>query len=748
MHHKNNLFFLIFLSCLIYCKGTSTDELLTGSFIPGPVIKNIQAVSETEIELTYDQKMHPGEIIKINNYSITNQMGNVLLIANIQSIPGSGNQILNITTDFQESRMTYSLTVKNVKNQNGLEVARRGITAKFIGFNTETDKSPIDLLAPNDKSIIEEGQFFIWSKRSGAITYKIEISEFYDFSTLVLEKELLDTTYQLDYNDLIGLTELNALTYYWRVMAFYKDETVTSKAISFNILDDDIIYVDVNSFAVEQFGNKSAPFKSIQAGIENAKLIGKNNVYISEGIYNEEVLMRQGINILGGYDPSDWTRDIKNNETAIFSGSNIVIKCAREGTEEGIDTTIEGFSLNIDSGTISHVIYNWFPSLIIKNNTINASGDGQIYGIINYYSSAVINNNKINIFSSAEFGTFNYGIYNLSSSSVIFNNVISIQAGNTISIPITSNSSDPIITHNILYSSSGVLANIDSSSTITNNIFLTSYPSSIYGITDDTFGICENCTATSIENNVFWDAFVNGILIIYKDIDNGCGGSDECSLSQMEILTDWAGGPDKARGNIQLPTGAGGNPFVNFPLFFDMSAGSSGVADIINIGNGNCINYTIGHYIEWKKDGIAREVISCINSGAFDDLEINPPLPDIAENVADIQIRYWGNNTNFTFDFHLQQNLLNDQTWWNLIYGGKDTSSSNCGGPASGPGTGPGGGSCGDVTLDIDGNNRTKEWPSGKDPDNYSINNSPAPPRPKDEQASPAGFSIGAYEQE
>ncbi len=78
----------------------------------------------------------------------------------------------------------------------------------------------------------------------------------------------------------------------------------------------------------------------------------------------------------------------------------------------------------------------------------------------------------------------------------------------------------------------------------------------------------------------------------------------------------------------------------------------------------------------------------------------------------------------------VEQGTLTDQQWWDLMYGGKDSSGDNCGAPASGPGIGPGGESCGAVDADVDGLERTAELVPAELPS----------------QVDAAGITIGACE--
>src|SRR5881296_2784345 len=55
-------------------------------------------------------------------------------------------------------------------------------------------------------------------------------------------------------------------------------------------------------------GTRAAPLKTIGAALALAEISGKNRVNVAEGIYPENVQLRSGISLYGGYDPVTWTR--------------------------------------------------------------------------------------------------------------------------------------------------------------------------------------------------------------------------------------------------------------------------------------------------------------------------------------------------------------------------------------------------------------------------------------------------------
>ncbi len=278
-----------------------------------------------------------------------------------------------------------------------------------------------------------------------------------------------------------------------------------------------------------------------------------------------------------------------------------------------------------------------------------------------------------------------------------------------------------------------MLTGASSNSIITNHIFL------ITGV--NRLGMQEGLGSgdpISIENNIFWDMQVTGSVRAFYNLDNT---TIYDTAAGFELLTDWVGGADKARGNMVFASGPSGSPFVNVPLFWDTTTGSNtGSTTVLLIANNQCGKYTNGDYVEWNGDGIARQ-ITCNGAPSPDQLTINPPLSNASQNTLRRELRYWGSKSaggsQYSLDFHLQQNSLSAQDWNNIRYGGKDTSGNNCGGTGA---TGPGTQTCGAVSNDIDGASRTAI--NAGLANNNTLPNGSVGATP----AVPGGFSIGPYE--
>jgi hypothetical protein len=237
-----------------------------------------------------------------------------------------------------------------------------------------------------------------------------------------------------------------------------------------------IVYVHGASGDDSNPGSQELPKKTIQNAIDlAAALMDTGEVRVAEGTYivNETLVVREGISILGGFQISDWARDINAYATVIRgSGIETVIKPEADVTAA---TVIEGFTiqaaysayaaciwcenasptilrnfLEASQGSTDTVgIFNSSGAPVILSNTINA-GDGtaSAWGIANSGSPAKILSNVI--YGTGSSGTFK-GIFNNNSDAVIQNNTIrcGLSADD---VGIYNTGSNCIIENNILFS--------------------------------------------------------------------------------------------------------------------------------------------------------------------------------------------------------------------------------------------------------------------------------------------------------
>jgi len=550
-------------------------------------------------------------------------------------------------------------------------------------------------------------------------------------------------------------------------------------------------YVSRNSTAAVSDGKRETPFKSIQTAIEYAYVTGMPaDVRVATGTYNEPVTLRNRVSLYGGYDTAFNGRNISGNIATISSPTSTSIY-ADSGVSAS--TVVDGFTIKAGTlGGVNHGIYLNGASATVSNNTISGgsgtnsnaivaasgstavitmnviqggSGSTTSVGLSVLGSSSMINGNSItggnggnssaitidsssspkisrNTLHGGYAAGISYGIDN-SGTSVITNNVI--YGGNGQSSRAITNNGSPVITNNMLHAGSGfnasasaIYSNGSSFPIVTNNLFVANGTIQMAFFEQTT-----TTTARSLENNAFWDFNGTSTLTVYYNCTAGsCSGPDiKTAIAPIELLTDWPGGADKARGNLLLAAGTNGNPFANVPQFWDRTnaAGTTTTFATSQFGK-----YTNGDYVEFNGDGIAHQITGCAATCASSPIAFTTALS--SATTASMEIRNWSNKSlggsQYTIDYHLSQNSLTGAVWNNLRYGGKNTAGANCGAPSAGTGTGVGGESCGTVTADKDGILRTT--------DNAAVaTNNTVPNASAGATASiPGGFSIGAYERD
>lgn len=623
-------------------------------------------------------------------------------------------------------------------------------------------KTPIDLLSPTEnQQVTTANPTFSWSSK-GVSLYTIQVATDANFSNIVLTKDVSEISYKVANADLSGVSSLTTSTYFWRVKVAKVANSLQSKTGSFLLIAlpagtsgyAGAIYVNGASTASVQVGSKEAPYKKIQTAIGAADALRNSvtgitlDVLVAQGTYSEEISLIPGISIRGGYEATNWTRNIAVYTTTIQATIDVAIRGGNTITVLHTNTTwIEGFTIqglaaatsygvylsgssptianctitvgtasagdsygiyissaspsisntSITSGSISgsnssYGIYNDSSSATIANSSITggtASGTTSSHGIANIDSSPTISGNTI---TGGKSGYTSYGIRNTNSSPSISRNTISGGAATTNSFGVYNFSSSPNITNNIIISgvtlsggtfgiyntqtsapaisgntiivsaagtSNGYGIRMDGSKpTIRNNtLYLTGKSSTRVGIGETVAG--DN--PVELKNNAFFDIGTGGSFYVYLDVDTGTGqcwgggasaGGNCVNIIDME--SDLNGEPAQtASGNISL------NPlFVNFPNKVDVTqdggdagTGYSGTTTTLEVTN--CTDYVVNEYLEYDRDGVARQISTCSTATGSGIVTFTPALA--SASVATREIRLWGiNNTNLTIDLHLK----------------------------------------------------------------------------------------------
>lgn len=132
-------------------------------------------------------------------------------------------------------------------------------------------------------------------------------------------------------------------------------------------------------------GDREDPFKTICAAITFAAADSERKaVFVSTGVYEEQVVVASGVSLYGGYDAADsWARDIRGNPTriiwtAVDNGSVRTLVASHLTGAATVDGfTIEAGTNPVPSGS-SYAVYLFHvdESFVLSNNIIIASDGG------------------------------------------------------------------------------------------------------------------------------------------------------------------------------------------------------------------------------------------------------------------------------------------------------------------------------------------------------------------------------------
>jgi len=152
---------------------------------------------------------------------------------------------------------------------------------------------------------------------------------------------------------------------------------------------DNSIFVAKNG-SDQNSGTIDSPMLTVQAAINKANQSGKRDVYVATGVYNGSLLLKQGIQVYGGYASTFLTRDILLYETVIIGGSFSeqlpgAINAITIGGVAGA-TVLDGFTIfgrnNNSKGGSSYGVYvrDCGEGLSLTNNHVLAGngGNGQL----------------------------------------------------------------------------------------------------------------------------------------------------------------------------------------------------------------------------------------------------------------------------------------------------------------------------------------------------------------------------------
>ena len=122
-------------------------------------------------------------------------------------------------------------------------------------------------------------------------------------------------------------------------------------------------------------GTRDAPLKTIGAALALAGVSGKNRVNVAQGTYPENVQLRAGISLYGGYDAATWTRVPATFVTTIAPGPSTPAVAVQGDNVTGV--TIDGFTIRSgDAVGLRESAYG----IVLTNSVATISGNHVIAG--------------------------------------------------------------------------------------------------------------------------------------------------------------------------------------------------------------------------------------------------------------------------------------------------------------------------------------------------------------------------------
>ncbi len=132
-------------------------------------------------------------------------------------------------------------------------------------------------------------------------------------------------------------------------------------------------------------GTIISPLLTINSGIAMANSLGKQNVYIAIGTYNELVILENGVSIYGGYaDTKFWKRVAVNSSVVSFDNMNVA----------GINNRVAISGMDISSETIIDSLN------IATTNTLEAGGSNYGVRCVNC-NGLIVRNNIVSVGNAA-----------------------------------------------------------------------------------------------------------------------------------------------------------------------------------------------------------------------------------------------------------------------------------------------------------------------------------------------------------
>ncbi len=133
------------------------------------------------------------------------------------------------------------------------------------------------------------------------------------------------------------------------------------------------VYVSANVGSdLTGYGTMAEPFASVTWALTQVRTGG--NVYVARGHYTERITVTRGVDLLGGYRETDWSRDIAANTTTLDAqGMGTVVTIQGEG----VAVTLEGFTVTGGEASLyglgGGILVDAGAQSTIRHNTITGN---------------------------------------------------------------------------------------------------------------------------------------------------------------------------------------------------------------------------------------------------------------------------------------------------------------------------------------------------------------------------------------
>lgn len=322
-----------------------------------PTLVSVSAGSAIQVTVVYSEAMAPG-IEDLEHYSI------VPPLQLTAAVVADNGLSVTLFTEPQIAGEAYALEVSGVfdaaQNPLGADGDPAARRLAFTGFGLRDASTP-DLIAPVEVVLVRPTAVKLsWARRAGANRYRVQLSQHEDFSSVIVDVEVGETTMALPNADLDLPALTEPVTYYWRVRS-----NVTGAAFDsvypharFDLLTDAIhVHCPAGEPCgdVDAVGSRTRPFSTIQTGIGAASVHDISTVKVAarggDEAYREQILLADGVTLAGGYDAGFAAQDPAANVTIIENDATVVVSAATTAS-----AALDGFTVR-GTGVVAQVSY-------------------------------------------------------------------------------------------------------------------------------------------------------------------------------------------------------------------------------------------------------------------------------------------------------------------------------------------------------------------------------------------------------